>query len=74
MREDAKQDVHAERKVEQEEAVLESDNEEGATHSPPKSASGVEETENSLGDFWTKTSAEMGLAPMSFIHSAFDVH
>ena len=62
--------MHAEPKVEQEE-----DTEEKATHSPPESAaldtSGVEETEDSLEAYWNGTSAEMGLAPISFLHSAF---
>lgn len=70
--------MHAEQKVEQEEAVLDLDVEERATQSPPKSVvldtSSVEETENDLEEYWTKPSEEMGLVPMSFIHSAFGVY
>ena len=64
--------------MKQEEADLDSDTEEKATHSPSKSAvldtAGVEETENGLDEYWTKPSEETGLVPMSFIHSVCNVY
>ena len=70
--------MHAEPKVEPEEAVVESDIEGRATHSPLEFAaldtSGVEETEDGLEDYWNGTNAKIGLASIPFLHSAFGLY
>lgn len=67
--------MHAERKVEQDEAVLESDIEERATHSPPTFAvfdtSGVGEMENGVEEFWRGASVRIRLAPISSMRSLY---